>query len=165
MLLGNTTEPPLRCPSDVLTNWDTIVQQVALDGGTVDPNTERRAAKREAYRSAILKGLSLLEHPTATGQWSLPFDFEVLMLEIDSLEGSGWDRTREIDGLIFWEGWGARCGPIEQPERIERRVRSGQEILSYIDSFARENLDVAGSWELGWGNGVPLLCGLQLSQG
>ena len=149
-LLGGRTEPPIERPSDVLDNWDAIIQQSALDGGAVNPDTEWRAGKREAYKSGILQGLSHLECPN--DQWALPADFEVLMNEIDSLEGAGWYRIRAMGAIIFWEGWGVHGNYNETPEHIQQRVKDGQGIFDISDSVVREDYDVAGGWELGSGN-------------
>lgn len=147
-LLGGNAEPPIQRPSDVVDNWDAIVRQVALDGGRVNPDSEWRAARREAYKTGVLEGLEHLECPD--GQWALPADFEILMNEIDSLEGSGWWRTKNVlGGLIFWEGWGGYVGK-ETAEDIQQRVKDGRDILDRI--VFEEDYDVAGGWELGYGN-------------
>lgn len=151
MLLGSDTKPSIQQPSDVLTQWDAIIRQVALDGATVGLDSARRDEKRESYRSAVLEGLSHLDVGCPTGQWALPPDFEVLMQEVDSLEGPGWYRYRQIDNLIFWEGWAARLGIHDTPERIRRRVEDGQSIYSKTQEV-QENYDVAGGWVLGSGN-------------
>lgn len=151
MLLGSNTEPSIQRPSDVLTHWDAIIRQVALDGATVGIDSAQRDEKRQVYRSAVLEGVSHLDAACPTGQWALPLDFEVLMKEVDSLEGPGWYRYRETGNLIFWEGWAARSGIHDTPERIRGRVKDGQSICSKTQGV-QENYDVVGGWELGSGN-------------
>ncbi|KAH7153578.1 hypothetical protein EDB81DRAFT_791628 [Dactylonectria macrodidyma] len=151
LILGfdrSETQPPIERPSDILTHWDAIAEQVTLNGTMVHADTERRATKREMYRSAILDGLGRFECPT--GQWAFPPDLEILIQHVDSLEGHGWYQLRDRGGLVFWVGWGS-VGALETYERVQRRVMSRQDILAeaLLSDLARDKYEMAGGWRCG----------------
>ncbi|KAI1771873.1 hypothetical protein F4818DRAFT_193155 [Hypoxylon cercidicola] len=137
---GNT-QPPIERPSDVLEYWDVLAPQLALDGASVHPDPVYRTAKRKAYTSAVLRGLEPIECPTGT--WTFPRDFEVVMQNVDTLEGPGWSLFREQgEHLIFWEG----CKIDDK--RMGKKCETGQEIMNNVGI----KYDVAGGWACGYGN-------------
>ncbi|KAH7324544.1 hypothetical protein B0I35DRAFT_509273 [Stachybotrys elegans] len=128
-ILGGQTEPPIEQPSDILAKWDLIL-------------------KDEAYRSGILQGLEAFDCPT--GEWEFPQDFQVIMDEVDSLEGAGWYQTRDQGAFVFWTGWGAHNSSDETADDFAEKVQSGETILE--ETTGLEDYNVAGGWELGGGN-------------
>ena len=142
----HSTRPPIERTSDLLKNWDVLAPQLALDGASVNADSEWRAANRKAYTSAILQGLGRFGCPTGT--WALPRDFEILMRHVDSLEGPGWYMFRDIgEKLVFWEGWGQSEYGVRD-ESVKARCKSGQCIIEHTVEVD-EDYDVAGGWACG----------------
>ncbi|KAI1460212.1 hypothetical protein F4805DRAFT_418616 [Annulohypoxylon moriforme] len=139
------TQPPISRPSDLLKNWDVLAPQLSLDGVCITLDPEQRGAKREAYKSGILRGLAQFECPTGT--WTFPPDFEILMQHVDSLEGHGWPQRREWDGYyIFWEGWGPRSHHGDF-KNIGEKCMSEEA----IHKLGFDEYDVAAGFECGIG--------------
>ncbi|KAI1131002.1 hypothetical protein F5Y10DRAFT_234430 [Nemania abortiva] len=82
------THPRITCPSDVLTYWEDLAPQLALDGASVHHDTSWRDEMRNIYTRGVLRSLNeRCTDPVTT--WEFPADLAVIMQHVDSPEGPG----------------------------------------------------------------------------
>lgn len=102
---GHDTRPPITHPSDVLTHWDDLAPQLALDGASVYPDAFWRDETRGVYTWGVIRSLNeRCSGPVA--HWEFPADLAVVLQHVDSLAGLGWHKYREeYESVFFFEGW------------------------------------------------------------
>ncbi|KAF7535867.1 hypothetical protein G7054_g5002 [Neopestalotiopsis clavispora] len=149
---GNT-EPQITDPSDILTHWDVLAPQLALDGGSVHHNTAWRQEMRDRYMRGVVRGLRERCSDAVT-TWEFPADLAIILQHLDSLEGPGWWMHRDQgERVIFLEGWGTHdTGPDDLAEqRAAARVRTAAEILNQtvFETVFEDGHEIAGGWACG----------------
>lgn len=152
---GPGTRPPLTRPLDVLTYWDDIAPQLALNGGAVHFDHAWRDEMRETYKRGIMRGLNErcgAVPGNTTVAWEFPADLDIILKHFDSLEGPGWRKYRQERGMaVLFDGWirdGGGPGEMLTEERVGERVRTTQEIANDA-SWLDENFEIAGGWACG----------------
>ncbi|KAI1798624.1 hypothetical protein F4811DRAFT_566291 [Daldinia bambusicola] len=124
---SHDTRPPITRPSDLLTHWDALAPQLALDGASVDRDASWRDEMRDAYKRGVLRGLN----ERYSGAWEFPSDLAIVLQHVDSLDGPGWYKYRDNhETVIFFEGWVRNRGLGDLTEEIVlKRVRTAGEII------------------------------------
>ncbi|KAI1465657.1 uncharacterized protein F4812DRAFT_105414 [Daldinia caldariorum] len=143
---SHDTRPPITHPSDLLTHWDALAPQLALDGAAVDPDASWRDKMRDVYKQGVLRGLNERCTGTVT-TWEFPSDLAVVLQHVDSLEGPGWYKYRDNHKtLIFFEGWVRNRGMGDLTEEIVlEQVRTAGEIIERTVGLEDE-YEIAGGW-------------------
>ncbi|KAI8956757.1 hypothetical protein F5Y11DRAFT_364799 [Daldinia sp. FL1419] len=126
-------------PADVMTKWDALARAFTLDGAYVGSDEKRREVYREQYKNGIETELRNIDP-----ELGFPADFEVLMGQVDSLEGHGWPQYREEGQQVrYWDGLG------EDEGEAGDRVFDAEGDLGVI--IAEEGWEVKAGWECGIG--------------
>ncbi|KAK8076621.1 hypothetical protein PG994_003893 [Apiospora phragmitis] len=140
---GEDTRPPITCLSDLLTHWEALAPQLALDGAAVCCDTAWRDEMRSVYVRGVLQGLNERCGSELVATWGFPADLAVLLQHVDSLEGLGWHRHRdENERAIFLEVWvrndgqSGPTGPTE--ETAAALVRTPGEIAEWTVGFEED---------------------------
>ncbi|KAI1138323.1 hypothetical protein F5Y05DRAFT_35631 [Hypoxylon sp. FL0543] len=143
------TRPPITRPSDVLTHWDVLAPQLALDGASVYHDASWRDQMRDAYMRGVLRGLNE-RCPDLATTWEFPADLADVLQHVDSLQGPGWYKYRdEHESVIFFEGWVHDGGPGDLVENVAAgRVRTAGEIIGKTVGIG-EDYEIAGGWACG----------------
>ncbi|KAI1661037.1 hypothetical protein F4813DRAFT_349310 [Daldinia decipiens] len=129
----------INAPADVMTKWDAIVRAFALDGVIIGSDDNRRELLRRDYKNGIETELRRIDP-----ELRFPVDFEVLMGQVDSLEGHGWPQYREEGQQVrFWDGLG------ESEEEAACRVFGPDGKLA--EQFRFEDWETKAGWECGRG--------------
>ncbi|KAI2464118.1 hypothetical protein F4781DRAFT_425814 [Annulohypoxylon bovei var. microspora] len=147
---GHDTRPPITRPSDVLTHWEVLAPQLALDGVSVYHDVSWRDEMRDVYKRGVMRGLNeRCSGPVTT--WEFPGDLAVILQHVDSLEGPGWYKYREEhESVIFFEGWVRDGGPGDLTEEIALgRVKTAGEIIDRTVGLGEDRPKDAGE-ERGW---------------
>ncbi|KAK6863579.1 hypothetical protein PG995_000107 [Apiospora arundinis] len=150
------TSPPITRPSDLLTHWEALAPQLALDGASACPDSFWRDEMRGAYMRGILRGLN--ERCSGSGPlggditWEFPTDLAVILQQVDSLEGPGWCRYRDqCETVIFLEGWvrdGDGWSEFENEESAAALVKTPDEVIGCTQGLEDE-YEIAGGWACG----------------
>ncbi|KAJ8129191.1 hypothetical protein O1611_g4440 [Lasiodiplodia mahajangana] len=150
-LVGDNRDmrPRITHPTDVLTHWEDLAPQLALDGASVYHDAAWRDEMRNAYKRGVLRGLNERCSGLVTA-WDFPADLAIVLQHVDSLEGPGWYRHRdEGERAIFFEGW-VRDNGLRDPteETAARRARTADEIIDRTVGLGEE-YEIAGGWACG----------------
>lgn len=146
---GENAHPQVTRPSDVLSHWENLAPQVALDGTSVDRDSSWRDEMRDIYTRGVRRGLN----ERCSGlvpKWEFPADLAVILRHVDSLEGPGWHKYRqEHESVIFFQGWvrGARIGKLTE-DVAAGLVRTADEIIDRTVAI-QEEYEIAGGWACG----------------
>ncbi|KAK6953666.1 hypothetical protein Daesc_005971 [Daldinia eschscholtzii] len=146
---GHDTRPPITHPSDVLTHWEALAPQLALDGVSVYHDASWRNEMRDVYTRGVIRGLNERCSDSVTA-WEFPSDLAVVLQHVDSLEGPGWYKYREDhESVIFFEGWVRDGGADDLTEDIAvGRVRTAREIIDRTVGLGEE-YEIVGGWACG----------------
>ncbi|KAF3062430.1 hypothetical protein GL218_03832 [Daldinia childiae] len=129
----------INMPADVMTKWDAMVRAFVLDGAHIGSDANRRELLRQNYKNGIETELRKIDP-----ELKFPVDFEVLMGQVDSLEGHGWPQYREEGQQVrFWDGLG------ESEEEAGCRVFGPDGQLA--KQFLVDGWEAKAGWECGRG--------------
>ncbi|KAI0852920.1 hypothetical protein F5Y00DRAFT_272510 [Daldinia vernicosa] len=129
----------IHVPADVMTKWDALARAFALDGVHIGSDANRREQFRRDYKNGIETELRKIDP-----ELKFPADFEVLMSQVDSLEGHGWPQYRaEGQQVRFWDGLGedeggAACRVFGPDDKLAKQ-------------FGLEDWETKAGWQCGMG--------------
>lgn len=146
---GENAHPQITRPSDVLSHWEILAPQVALDGTSVDRDSSWRDEMRDVYTRGVMRGLN--ERCSGlVSEWEFPADLAVVVRHVDSLEGPGWHKYRqEHDSVVFFQGWIRGARTVNLTEDVAASLaRTADEIIDHTPGVGDE-YEIAGGWACG----------------
>ncbi|OTB10948.1 hypothetical protein K445DRAFT_27146 [Daldinia sp. EC12] len=148
---GHDTRPPITHPSDVLTHWEALAPQLALDGASVYHDASWRNEMRDIYTRGVIRGLNERCSNTVTA-WEFPSDLAVVLQHVDSLEGPGWYKYRkDYESVIFFEGWVRDGGAGDLMEETALgRARTAGEIIDRTVGLGEDRPRGTAREQQGW---------------